>query len=78
MSFKGLNSYISCVNAVKFVSVYLLQIMYLISPPGFLEVLEHVIIARRPLEPTLEGLEDVEVAARQDMEETVASEEVRI
>ncbi len=40
-------------------------------------VLEHVIIARRPQEATLEGLVDVEVATRQDMEEPVALEEVR-
>lgn len=41
-------------------------------------VLELVIIARRPQEAPLEGLEDVEVATRQDMEEPVALEEVRI
>lgn len=37
-----------------------------------------MIIARQLPEPTLEGLEDVEVAARQDMERPVALEEVRI
>ena len=41
-------------------------------------VLEHVIIARRPPEATPEGLEDVEVATRQDTEETADLEEVRI
>lgn len=41
-------------------------------------VLEHVIIARRPPEAVLEGLEGVEVATRQDMGETVALEEVRV
>lgn len=51
--------------------------MRLISPPGSLAALEHVIIARRPREAAPEGLEDVEVATRQDMEEPVALEEVR-
>lgn len=51
--------------------------MRLISPPGSLAALEHVIIGRRPREATPEGLEDVEVATRQDMEEPAALEEVR-
>lgn len=51
--------------------------MYSISPQGSLVVLEHVIIARRPQEAVLD-LEDVEVAIRQDMEEPVALEGVRI
>ncbi len=44
---------------------------------GSLVVLEPVIIARRPQEATLEGLVDVEVVTRQDMEEPVALEEVK-
>lgn len=51
--------------------------MYLISPSGFLEVLEHVIIVRQLLEAMLD-LEDAEVAIQQDMVEPVALEEVRI
>lgn len=42
-------------------------------------VLEHVIIVRQLQEAALEGLEAVEEdVTRQDMEETVALEEVRI
>lgn len=46
------------------------------SLSGLLVALEPVIIGRQPQEATQEGLEDVEVATRQDMEELVALEEV--